>query len=223
MPARAKRSHGFSLLEMAVSLTVIALIVAALTVTQQIKTRLELNNIIDDRSRLEEAVSSFESRYSALPGDFWNAAEIFGAEATLGGNGNAALDTDAENGDETLLFWQHLQLAGLIEGSYDGETDGAGGRMPASVPKAFYGAGTEDYWGDTENALYIVAERPEGKGAFTPAQAYDYDTRYDDANPLTGAIRARDPEGEEHACLTVGGDYQLSSENDRACRMYFLR
>ncbi|MET0155330.1 MAG: prepilin-type N-terminal cleavage/methylation domain-containing protein [Rickettsiales bacterium] len=220
---RTLLSSGFSLLEMAVSLTVIALIVAALTVTQQIKTRLELNRVIDDRARLEEALTSFSTQYSALPGDFWNAAAIFGADKTKGGNGNSLLEKDAENGDETLLFWQHLQLAGLIEGTYDGTTDGQGGRMAASVPKAFYGAGTEDYWGDTENAPYVVAERPSGGGAFSPAQAYDYDTRYDDQNPLAGTIRARDPEGEENACISVAGKYRLDNESDRACRLYFLR
>ena len=214
---------GFSLLEMAVSLTVIALIVAALTVTQQVKKRLEVNTVIDDRSRLEEAVSSFESQYSGLPGDFWDAAGIFGEENTVGGNGDSQLDADAENGDETLLFWQHLQLAGYIEGVYDGATDGAAGRMAAPMAKTYYGAGTEDLWGDTENALYIFVERIGGGGAFTTAQAYDYDVRYDDSNPLTGSIRSRDPEDDANACLTVGGDYNLSSADERACRVYFLR
>lgn len=216
-------TNGFSLLEMAISLTVIALIIAALTVSQQIKTRLQLQQVIDDRSLLETGITSFEEAYTAIPGDFWNATGSFGAENTHNGDGDNVFDEDVGGYDERLLFWQHLQLAGMIEGSYDGVTDGKGGRMAAPLNKGYYRADNADIWGDTGDTIYIVAEKAAGGGLFSVAQAYDYDSKYDDSSPLTGNIRGGEADGASEICLTSGGEYDLSQQEDEVCRMYFLR
>lgn len=218
------RSRGFSLLEMAISLTIIALIIAALTVSQQIKTRLQLDQVVENRSLIESAVVSFENAYAALPGDYWQATTTFSDAGTKNGNGDNLLDPDTGGFDERLLFWQHLLAAGVISGSYDGVTNGNGGRMAAPLNKGYYRADTDDIWGDVENTLYIVAEKADGGSVFSVAQAFRYDTDYDDASPWTGKIRAGEAEGETgNLCITSGGEYNLSNNEDQICRVYFLR
>lgn len=212
------------MLEMAISLTIIALIIAAMTVSQQIKTRLQLNQVIEDRASIETALSSFESLYAAMPGDYWDAVTTFSSGDTHNGDGNNMLDSNVGGYDERLLFWQHLQLAGFLDGSYDGVSNGSGGRMAAPMNKGYYRADNTDIWGDTEDAIYIVAEKAQGGGMFSVAQAYRYDADYDDSSPLTGKIRAGESSDETgNACITSGGEYNLSNSEDQICRVYFLR
>src|SRR4030095_14923364 len=74
----------------------------------------------------------FRQQYQAVPGDFKDATRFWGA-ATLNGNGNRLMDTN----DEELRNFQHLSLAGVIEGLYTGALLGglyAPGQMAPEAP-----------------------------------------------------------------------------------------
>ncbi|MCE3232092.1 MAG: prepilin-type N-terminal cleavage/methylation protein [Rickettsiaceae bacterium] len=221
------KSQGFSILELTISITIIALIVAAITAASNMKSKLELNQVVDDIGNTSSGLKVFKTTYNGIPGDLVNAEDAFGVTSTDSGNGNNFLGTtdgSGTNKNETLLFWQHLSLAGLIEGSYDGITNGVGGRMEAPVKRGLYGAIKTSGHSLLGNSLNISVGKASDYGLFTTKQAYNYDTKYDDGTPNTGTIRAADGTGETaQACVTTGSPqtYTLTNSSGTPCIIFF--
>lgn len=219
-PAEIKDS-GFSIIEVSIALAIIALLVSTVIAGQNIKSRLELNQVVEDIGNIFKAVEIFKKTYGGMPGDLWNAQSAFGAANTSNGNGNEVLNTGSPN--ETLLFWQHLQLASLIEGTYDGVSAGPAGQKTGSLKYSIYSAETDF---DAENlSLTILFSKyvgSPGKGILTTKQAYDFDVKYDDSDPANGSIRAQD--GSDVAaqdCVTVSNTYNLSNKDNTPCALRF--
>lgn len=221
---KVSQCKGFSLLELAVSLTIIGLLVAAIVAGQNIKSRLELNQVITDVTNISKALIEFENQHGSLAGDMWNAEDVFGSGNTNNGNGNGEL-TDIGASDERLLYWQHLSLAGYLEGSYDGVTDGDGGRFTSTLKASLIGADT--LWprgGGTHGDAYLYVEKTSaGNGLFTIKEAYDFDTKYDDSMPRTGAIRATDgADTGVNSCITGSDTYDLTNSAQTPCVLNFF-
>ncbi len=147
------KQQGFSLLELAVVVTIIGLIMGSTIVGQNMIRVAQINTIVDDVVRYSQAVTSFQDKFHALPGDFEAAESYWGTASggcpsgartgtqTCNGNGNGfidwgpsggvAIDTAANN-YELFTAWQHLANAGLIEGKYSGLSGSGTGRN--SVP-----------------------------------------------------------------------------------------
>lgn len=220
-----KKSAGFSILEISITLTIIALIVAAVTAGKNIKDRLELNQVVDGVGNISTAVATFKATYGNLPGDIFNAEETFGQTETNCGNGNNAIESsvtgvvDGASGavNETLLFWQHLALAGLIDGTYDGTTSGVGGLMQGPLKYSFYTVSKATASGK----MAITVSKSGSVGLFTTKQGFDYDTKYDDGNPSTGNIRGIDGTGETAGDCNNAGAYKLSNSSEAPCVMVF--
>lgn len=216
------KNHGFSILEMTIAITIIAMVVAAITAGSNLKTKLELNQVIDDVGNITSAVKSFKTTYNGLAGDLSNAEDALGVTATDNGNGNNFLGSaegTGTNKNETLLFWQHLQLAGLIDGTYDGVTDDVGGRMQTAIKRGLFGVRKT-----SGTTLNISVSKASAYGILTTKQAYNIDAKYDDSNPSTGTIRAADGTGETaQNCVTTSGStsYTLSNSNGTPCVLYF--
>lgn len=230
-----KQCKGFSILELSISVAIIALLVAAVTAGQNIKHRLQLSQVIDDLGLLNGAATSFESTNGGLAGDLYNAESQLG-EANVGnktidgdddgnGNGNEILEDDLSSPDrnENLLFFQHLAAAGLISGTFDGTTIGEGGLYEASLKNTYFFPDTDD---DDDNRLFFLVSRvlseAVGNGIFTTKEAYDFDTKYDDGAPLTGTIRGLDGTDQTaHDCITEDDSYNLSNAEENACALRF--
>ena len=216
---------AFSILELAISITIIALIVTSVTVGVNIKNKLELSEVINDISEISTAVETFKETHGALPGDMFNAQAVFGVANTFDGNGDNDLeDTSPDDASsfEDLLFWQHLALAGLINGSYDGTTNGIGGRMEGPLKYSLY-----DAQKTTESGTLIIqVSKASSNGLFTTKQAYDYDIKYDDSNPTTGAIQAADAaDASAGDCVNTGTtpeSYNLGNNAGEPCVMRFV-
>lgn len=80
---------------------------------------------LSELERFEAAAHTFKLKYNYLPGDIPNASQ-FGltAPAGIGGsaNGNGLIESYASysyQAGEVILFWRHLQQAGLIATSID--------------------------------------------------------------------------------------------------------
>ena len=210
---------GFSIVEVAISLTIIGMLVSFVIAGQNIKDNLELSNVIDDISEIKTAVADFQSANGSYPGDMYNAEASFGVDNTDNGNGDGDLGTSegtGTNDNETLLFWQHLALAGLISGSYDGATDGKGGRMETPMKHGLYGVVKASAASD----MYITVSKASLEGLFSTKQAYDYDLKYDDGDPEAGTVRAVDGTSDTGNCIDTGA-YKLTNNSGTPCVMYF--
>lgn len=141
-PVTCGRPNAFTLMEMAVVLSIIGLIIGAVIGGQEMLRQSELQTVIGDYGKYTGAVGQFRQQYGSLPGDILDATNYWGddptavtgcADATVtngtpgtcNGNGDGDMSTSAE----PYRAWQHLMLAKLIEGNYTGIASG-GGTVP---------------------------------------------------------------------------------------------
>lgn len=215
-------SSGFTMVEMAVSLAIIGMVAAAIVAGSNVKRKLELQQVIDDVSAISRAVEEFKNTYGSLPGDMYNAEAVFGAANTDDGNGDGDLADEGPdtNTDERLLFWQHLALAGLIEGTYDGATTGVGGLMEGPMKNSVYNAATT-----ATNITVTISRTAFGiidLGIIKTKEAYDIDSKYDDGNWNANYITSADATNETAGdCVGSEPNYNLTNSREKPCVMAF--
>ncbi|MCK6484489.1 MAG: type II secretion system protein [Phycisphaerae bacterium] len=142
-------TSGFTLLELAVVIVLVALIAGAILVGTDLILAARMRGIVSQLRQFDVAVFAFRDKYRGLPGDFAAAQDlglatsgcpdVYGPgtgstcmqaaiqEAGCSGNGNGILDngfgaSGALNCPENLSFWYHLSRAGLIGFSADGKS-----------------------------------------------------------------------------------------------------
>ena len=224
-------SAAFSLLEMSITLTIIALVVAAVLTGQSMKHRQELNQVITDISAITSAVTEFKSLYSDYyPGDLYNAADSL--SSATNGDGTGYLETsNTSSKNEELLFWQHLVIADLISnisGSYDGTTvTGEGGVMKSPLGYGFYYAhklvNIPTAALNPTGKLVVQVSKTGSAGLFTAKEAYDFDAKYDNSNPIgtAGTITAADGSDASASACVSSGAFNLATVTGTPCILYF--
>ena len=226
-PAKSALTAAFTLIEMSIVLVIIGLIVGSVLVGRNLIRAAEVRSIISDIEKFNTAANTFRGKYDCIPGDCATATNYFPAvsggctgggvpsvSATCNGNGNGVVDDTGFAGNsgyaETLLFWQHLALAGLIPGSYTGNsyyppavpssrisgtcysmTNPANGILApytfsaaTSAPNVFtFGSPIEpdNNWNSGSMCMW-------GYGAIGTADAYGLDLKIDDGHPDTGTV-----------------------------------
>lgn len=228
----SRRVAAFTMLEMAVVLAIIGLLVGGVIGGVRLLKQSELQTVISDYTKYSGAVAQFRQQYGGLPGDlldatnFWgddaaasvgcaDAAVTDGAPGTCNGNNDGRILTVATGTptyEEPYRAWQHLLLANLIQGDYNGRGGGAAAGSGDSanpginVPKSRvtnaawsfgYKAATSSdgnqYDQDLGNYLAFGAV-PSGGSALTngqvltPQEAYQLDTKMDNGLAANGRI-----------------------------------
>ncbi len=126
-------------------LVIIGLIIGGIMTGKGLLRASEVRSVAADYAKLAGAVQSFKDKFSAIPGDFSGATQIWGryvvaatcvtnsaaavtTPGTCDGDGDSLLGTPAATSAsaERFQFWKHLQLAGLIDGNYTGLSGTAG-------------------------------------------------------------------------------------------------
>jgi len=138
-PSSSSQTAGFTLIEMAVSITIIALIISVITGATAMRRNYQLITLMDGASKITQATIRFKEIYGGLPGDLWNAQDKFGTTAPDGnainnGDGNGWISSTAE----ANYAPQHLMLAGLIDGHYTGILWSASNMMTTSVSNSAF-------------------------------------------------------------------------------------
>lgn len=192
------KQRGFSLLELAIALAVLAILAGGVLQGRELLNSARVQATLTDIANLETAVSAFQARYSAMPGDF--IAATAAGLGTAGGNGNGLID-----GDESCDVFTHLQASGFIQGDFTAGTDTAGDCTPASnMENQFSGS-------------YLLSSNQQGPNsrpnamtlqlgdAVPVSQLAEIDRKLDDGNPLRGAIQVLNLD--ETTCTTEDGNW----------------
>ena len=120
---RSKQS-GFTLVEIAIVLVIIGLLLGGVLKGQELINSAKVKNFSTDFRNIPLFIYGYQDKFRALPGDDVNVVAHLGATATLAttpanGQGNGSIQgawNSTTVTDESVLFWQHVRLAGLASG-----------------------------------------------------------------------------------------------------------
>lgn len=205
--------RGFSLLELAIALAVLAILAGGVLKGRELLHSARVQATVTDIANIETAISAFQARYSALPGDFIAAAAA--GLSNTGGDGNGLIE-----GDEACNVFTHLQLSGFIQGDFQAGTDPSGNCAPGSaMENQFSGryllSHTHQGANSRENAMTLLLGE-----TIAVSQLAEIDRKLDDGNPLRGAVQVLG--GEEEFCTTEDGHW--NEANGQPCAtLYVLR
>ena len=193
-----RKQSGFTLVEIAIVLVIIGLLLGGVLKGQELINSAKVKNMASDFRNISTFVYAYQDKYRALPGDDQAAVNHLGATATPATTpagatiGNARINGDWNSGtrtDESVLFWQHVRLAGLATGTtvvpagavtlqeeYTPK-NADGGRLGVTGDNVFTGAPA---W--TAN-FFVCSANIQGRFA------RQLDTMIDDGNTTTGTVR----------------------------------
>lgn len=212
-------SSAFSLVELSIVLVILGLLVGGILAGQSLIHASELRKTSAEFTRYQTALLAFRDKYLALPGDMTNATSFWGDNSgtcpdasangtpgTCNGDGDGAINvsTFVYNSTEATRAWQHLLMAGLVEGTYSGSNwpKLPGQNIPAATinPNAGYYFSSEKGWTAAtrrSNVSLILGGHylPDASqylldGALTPTDSWNLDTKMDDGNPGAGRFTA---------------------------------
>lgn len=192
-----KRGYGFTLIEVAIVLIIAALLMGATLKGQQLINVAKEKQLEADFNNISLMIYGYQDKYKALPGDDKNATYHFAGAQTIIHNGDGEgliLGNwfDFNPVSDNTLIWQHLRLAGLMEGDISLSS-------PRYIPQNSLGkpidiqsgvsnsnnAPIKSLLGDALHGGYIICSR-----GIPGEMALSLDIRLDDGNPATGKMLA---------------------------------
>jgi prepilin-type N-terminal cleavage/methylation domain-containing protein len=180
-PMNMSKQRGFSLLELAIALAILALLTGGVLKGRELLKSARVQSTIEELNSLETAISAFQTRYAALPGDFM-AANAAGIGSNGDGDGNIE-NTEAR--PEAGAAFAHLQSAGFIQGQYTAAaTCAAGSCMPSKLGGVYVISNSATGPNTTGTPLSI--EIAQGANA---QQLAELDRKMDDGNPNQGRVQ----------------------------------
>lgn len=241
------KQQGFSLVELSIVLVILGLLTGGILGGQALIKAAEMRAVGTEFNQWVTAVNTFQQKYFGLPGDLRNAEQFWGdgdaAGETWNGNGDGDIDLApaANQEGEMFTFWQHLALAGLINGEFTGLA-GSGSQEHAvageNSPISKFGNGgwssiqftypPDDFVLDYGNALLIGAFTStwETAGAlFSPEEAWNIDTKFDDGKPGQGQVISNmwdDICADATSNTDFDADYLLQ-DNAARCSLFFRK
>ncbi len=129
MHCNPSHRRAFTIFEMALVLTIIALIVGGIIGGLSLKRTSQVRAVLTDAQTYASAIQQFHDKFGAYPGDMADAERIWGTvpggcptgistdKRTCNGNGDGVIES---SNSEQYRAWQQLAAAGLIKGSYCG-------------------------------------------------------------------------------------------------------
>ncbi len=215
--SESTNKYGFTLVELSIVLVIIGLLVSGILMGRDLIRAAQIRGIYKEIDGFRMAVNTFRLKYNCLPGDcIGGVTPVFGTDpacpsgtsatsGTCNGDGNGEIDWFLTN--EPAHAWKQLALAGLIPGSFTGESgDGIPGRnIPLSqkIEAVAYSLGYFSYAGyevgyhipgTTMENRFVLGKVVTGEptyGSFaSPRETLGIDSKYDDGNPTIGNFTA---------------------------------
>jgi hypothetical protein len=205
------------MVELAIVLFVIGLILGSVLLGNQLINSAHVKRLADDFRNIPMWINLYRDRFRAPPGDNPQVVVNLGIAAHPG-NGNGVIDGnwyDTGATSEASRAWQHLRLAGLV----DGETDVA---APNYTPLNAIGkpigfqSGTSDpsmtpirtAQGNALLGTYIVCSR-----GIPGKLVQSLDIKLDDGSPATGSMLATPDTGDAY---NLGASAATAIQNDQS-------
>jgi type II secretory pathway pseudopilin PulG len=235
-----KSNKAVSLVELAIVLTVIGLLVAAVTAGVSIRKSSELRSFMTQITGFQLAIEGFDNKYSDLPGDMSDAFTYWGgtlcSASSTASQCNGDSDSRIENGPgtsagtneidvsvaadiESYRAWQHLVLSEFLDGGYSGVGGGAviGINIPESKRiKVGYTIAFNATRARNEimlGAFNATANALNTNAALTPIEALTIDKKNDDGAPSTGLVYGIDGLDVTATNCVTGGAYNIAIAN----------
>lgn len=174
--------RGFTLIEMAVVLSVVGLLLGSALKSTTLIERAQAKRLQKDFDTVKTAILLYEDQYKAMPGD--DAHANVHVHADINGNGDHRLDgvwTDTPNtSSETANLWIHLEKAGLLNGNSN---------QNVAMTNLFGGAmGIQS--GAVPPILKLNGQMIMCSAGINGTLAVELDQRLDDGNTATGDMMA---------------------------------
>jgi prepilin-type N-terminal cleavage/methylation domain-containing protein len=195
---------AFTLVELSIVLLIIGLIIGGITAGSSLIKQAQIRAVIQEFSTISSAINAFNVQFNALPGDFLNAGQFWpsgtcansSGPTGCNGNGNGTIDWTGNNtGNECYRAWQHLSLAGVINGSFTG-TNAATDQYPSKYPSGNYTIRNVSPWSTAVYSNTIEFGVWEGNaaaaGLLVPIDAYNIDLKMDDGIAYSGKLFGMD-------------------------------
>jgi type II secretory pathway pseudopilin PulG len=238
---RKNRQAGFSLIEAAIVLAVAGLLIGGALQGQTLIENARIQSLVDQVQGYRTAVTTFQDKYNALPGNFSEATTRLNASLSNGsGSGTLGSTALSAASTENAQFWQHLVAANLVTGVNANPTATAStAKLGKDIPATRLGGGIVAVTADgttTSNSVAIPrgtwlrvgdGSPTTADGATTgdfaetailkPDQAYQIDKALDDGNPRTGKVMAT---GTGCATGTAPNLSYDGTSSDRNCLLF---
>lgn len=244
--AQTSREAGFTLVELALVLTIMGLLAGGVLKAQEMIANARVTSTIAQVQAYQRAVGIFHDSYLAIPGDF-NAAQACLRDCTnatncYNGNGNGSVGTsdaawqavDATITSENTQVWRHLALADLMQGvQTSGNATGFGLSHPASRMNGGFHARQADLaTGLPDGLVLVMRSNPQGTWegasrvmAISPKDAANIDRKIDDGYAFSGytfAISSGHADGCGNASVGTNNETGYNEKSaERSCDMIF--
>jgi len=117
---------GFTILEVVIVLLIMGTVLAGFLRAQEMVTSARVKHLANDFHTIPTYLQQYQDRFHVLPGDDpaagMHLAGAMKASTPAAGQGNGSIDAawnSTAATDESRLVWQHLRLAGLLDGPVD--------------------------------------------------------------------------------------------------------
>ena len=114
----SSKQKGFSLVELAVVVSIIGIIISAVIGGKKLYDAAKLRRVSTEIMQYSSAINTFKEEYGYWPGDFPQASNFWSGAAN--GNGDGVIRFQFLVNNEDLYSWDHLENAELIKDQYDG-------------------------------------------------------------------------------------------------------
>ena len=192
----SRRAGGFTLTEVALAVFVAGLALAGTLKGTELVSQSRIKGLVADYTGTVAAYHMYTDRYAAMPGDDpgvsrrWTSALGGNGDRTLSGRFDSATPTDLAGftidgaSGESLAFWWHLRLAGLVPGASSGPAALA---QPVNTYNGIIGA---------QQGAYGLAGVTVCLGGLSDYMVGAIDAQLDDGRPGSGSLRTA-PAGSE--------------------------
>lgn len=187
--------RGFTLVEIAIVLVIIGLLLGGVLKGQELINSAKVKNFATDFRSIPLFIYGYQDKYKALPGDDSAAStSVTGATtatcADCLGNGviNGNWDTTTL-ADESMLFWQHVRLAGLANGSAVVAANSTFWPTNADGGRIGIESGSNHYVANTDGTTFLPGAYVVCSKGILGKFAKQLDVTMDDGNAATGAMR----------------------------------